>query len=150
VGSSTGATVQVKGSGEGHRLVTLNVDTVGEGCGPKVGTAEASITFGPPGGLRVPGDANGDEAMDISDAIATLGFLFLGSPIRLPCGDGRSTDPATSPSWTGSRGGAVDISDAVGMLGFLFLGGSPHAIGRSRRRDEGCAQIVGCTAACGR
>ncbi|MEM7232262.1 MAG: S8 family serine peptidase [Planctomycetota bacterium] len=58
------------------------------------------------------GDANNDDAVDISDALIILSLLFLGDD-PLPCavaGDANDDD-------------RVDISDAVSVLGFLFLGG---------------------------
>jgi prepilin-type N-terminal cleavage/methylation domain-containing protein len=59
------------------------------------------------------GDVNDDGAMDISDPIAVLGFLFLGAPDRLACA--KSADA--------NDDGALDISDAVLFLNNLFLGG---------------------------
>jgi hypothetical protein len=57
------------------------------------------------------GDANGDGAADISDAIATLGFLFLGES-GLDCRDAADANDD----------GLLDISDAIATLGVLFLG----------------------------
>ena len=50
--------------------------------------------------------------MDISDPIATLGFLFLG-------GDG----PPCPDSADANDDGEVDVSDAITVLTVLFLGG---------------------------
>lgn len=62
------------------------------------------------------GDANVDGTVDISDAIRTLSYLFLGA--TAPCLDGLDTDDS----------GLVDLTDAVVTLGFLFQGGpSPRA-----------------------
>ena len=58
------------------------------------------------------GEANGNGKLDISDPVATLGFLFLGTQ-ALPCLDAADVNDS----------GTVDISDAVYGLGFLFLGG---------------------------
>lgn len=59
-------------------------------------------------------DANADGLVDISDAIKTFGFLFLGDDAP-PCLDAvDSNDDA-----------AVDISDGVNTLNFLFSGGAP-------------------------
>ena len=57
------------------------------------------------------GDANVDGKLDIADAIATLGYLFLGGA-ELPCLDAADTDDS----------GGLDISDAVRSLNYLFLG----------------------------
>jgi hypothetical protein len=56
-------------------------------------------------------NVNLDDKVDISDAIALLGSLFLGTR-ELDC-----------PGAADANGdGRVDISDAVRILGFLFLG----------------------------
>ncbi|MBI4606040.1 MAG: hypothetical protein HY721_29085 [Planctomycetes bacterium] len=66
------------------------------------------------------GDSNssggqGDkQAVDISDAVFTLGCLFLGTACP-SCPDAADANDDKS----------VDISDAVFTLGFLFLGGPP-------------------------
>lgn len=59
------------------------------------------------------GDANRDGRFDVSDAVATLGFLFLGAPPTLACA--KSTDT--------NGDGALDLSDVVWTLAYLFLGG---------------------------
>jgi hypothetical protein len=58
------------------------------------------------------GDTNVDQHVDISDPIATLGFLFLGGT-ALPCADAADANDD----------GKVDISDAIATLTSLFLGG---------------------------
>ncbi len=63
------------------------------------------------GGARR-GDTNLDAKADMSDAITTLGFLFLGSPTNLACEKSADTNDD----------GKVDLSDAVALLGHLFLG----------------------------
>jgi hypothetical protein len=60
------------------------------------------------------GDANGDGAIDLSDAIATLGFLFQNLP-RGACGD--ATDA--------NDDGQIDISDSITVLLYLFRDGPP-------------------------
>lgn len=65
------------------------------------------------------GDSNQDGAVDLSDAVATLGFLFVGAaaPTCLDAADADDT-------------GAIDLTDAVYTLIWLFQGGSapppPH------------------------
>lgn len=77
---------------------------------------EREIVFLPGTSARFQrGDANVDGAIDISDAIATLGFLFLGNPSALACEKAADADD----------NGALEISDAVYLLGFEFLGGWP-------------------------
>jgi hypothetical protein len=56
------------------------------------------------------GDANGDQAVDVSDAIYTLDHLFLGG--RSPrCPDAEDADD----------NGRLELTDAVVILGQLFL-----------------------------
>jgi hypothetical protein len=58
------------------------------------------------------GEANNDGAVDLTDAINVLGFLFLGSPSSLPCAKAGDTDD----------NGVLEITDAVNLLGYLYLG----------------------------
>ncbi|MBI4582685.1 MAG: family 10 glycosylhydrolase [Planctomycetes bacterium] len=60
------------------------------------------------------GDVNGDGAADISDAIGTLEWLFLGTSI-----------PSCLAAANANGDAEVDISDPIGLLEFLFLGNSP-------------------------
>jgi hypothetical protein len=57
------------------------------------------------------GDSNGDRHHDISDPIATLGMLFLGSPLTSCLDAADSNDD-----------GRLDLSDAILSLGCLFVG----------------------------
>jgi hypothetical protein len=59
------------------------------------------------------GDANADQALNISDAIAILGYLFAGGFV--PC---QAAADATGDA-------RIDISDPIRILGHLFLGGEP-------------------------
>ena len=57
------------------------------------------------------GDSNGDDKLDLSDAVSMLNHLFLGA--RAPsCADAADVNDD----------GKVDISDPIRLLGFLFLG----------------------------
>ena len=60
------------------------------------------------------GDANADFAVDISDAVYLIGYIFAGGP-------------APNPQLSGDANcdSAVDISDAVYLIGYIFAGG-PH------------------------
>jgi hypothetical protein len=60
------------------------------------------------------GDCNADGNTDITDAISTLGYLFLGSE-EPPCLQACNSDDDAS----------LSISDAISLLGFLFSGGEP-------------------------
>ncbi|MBN1441988.1 MAG: dockerin type I repeat-containing protein, partial [Planctomycetes bacterium] len=57
------------------------------------------------------GDANADAALDVSDAVTILGYLFLGTAMN-DCEDAADVNDD----------GGLDISDAVRLLGYLFLG----------------------------
>jgi hypothetical protein len=96
----------------------------------------------PPGGLQVPGDLNQDGGMDISDSIALLGHLFLGSPARLPCQDGNIGDPANLTLLDVNGDEELNLTDAIHSLAYLFMGGAPPALGTE------CLPIAGCSNAC--
>jgi hypothetical protein len=62
------------------------------------------------------GDSNADGAFDLSDAVGTLGHLFLGleEPVCLAAADVDDD-------------GRIDITDPIRLLGWLFLGSEPPA-----------------------
>lgn len=61
------------------------------------------------------GDANGDDSIDIADAVAVLAVLFVPGTPPLECPDiGDANDD-----------GNFDISDGIYLLSFLFVPGSP-------------------------
>jgi hypothetical protein len=86
------------------------------------------------------GDANDDGTVDLSDAVATLGVIFLGAG-EITCEDaGDANDD-----------GLVDVSDAVFTLGVLFLGAGPiplpaaYECGVDPTGDDlGCEVYAGC------
>ncbi len=62
-----------------------------------------------------PGDANGDGALDISDAVYLIQYIFAGGPAPTPyavCSGDANCD------------GSVDISDAVYLIQYIFSGGA--------------------------
>ncbi len=65
----------------------------------------------PPRARFVRGDCNDDGSVDISDAVFSLGDLFLGEG-----------DPGCDDACDTNDDGSVDISDAIATLGVLFLG----------------------------
>ena len=87
----------------------------------------------------VRGDANADGTADISDAVAILGFLFLGSTLN-DCSDAADVNDD----------GVVDISDPTRLLGHLFLGSDRPpdpflACGDDPTRDAlDCRRFRGC------
>ena len=67
----------------------------------------------------VPGDANGDGTLDISDIIFIIQYIFGGGPA-----------PAPAIRADADCSGAIDISDAVYLVYYIFNGGSaPHYCG---------------------
>lgn len=66
------------------------------------------------GGEFTRGDANGDESVDLSDAVSILNYLFLGVELLVDCQDGLDANDS----------GIVDLSDALYLLRFLFQGGA--------------------------
>jgi hypothetical protein len=68
------------------------------------------------------GDANFDGGFDVSDAIAVLGHLFLGTAA-----------PLCPPAADYDQDGELLISDPIRMLGVLFLGGPPPGAGEGGR-----------------
>ncbi|HZN58611.1 MAG TPA: hypothetical protein VFD71_11095, partial [Planctomycetota bacterium] len=108
-----------------------------------------SVSFGGGGGEgggQLPGDMNQDGKLDISDAPALLGHLFLGTFPLLPCqgGDRTAVDPGPANlSLLDSNGDAkIDLSDVVRNLNFLFLGGQAPVLGTA------CVRIVDCPDVC--
>jgi hypothetical protein len=57
------------------------------------------------------GDCTADRVLDVSDAIASLGFLFLGADV-VDCDDALDADD----------NGELNISDPISILNYLFLG----------------------------
>ncbi len=108
---------------------------------------EATILLVPDlGGRQVPGDANQDRGLDLSDGVWLLGHLFLGTPgtESLPCEGGSASSPGPGElALVDSNGdGSIDLSDAVSVLRFLFMGGQAHPLGTQ------CVPIPGCPEKC--
>ncbi len=61
------------------------------------------------------GDSNADAAMDLSDAVAILGYLFLADPRSLACEESADADGNEE----------LEVSDPVSLLDYLFLAGPP-------------------------
>jgi hypothetical protein len=92
------------------------------------------VVFGiPPGVPFVRGDTNHDGAVDITDAIAALGFLFLGH--RKPaCEDAADADDR----------GTIEITDAVHVLNFLFGGGPEPLPPHDEAGEDPTEDALGC------
>jgi hypothetical protein len=95
------------------------------------------------GSERLPGDCNADCVLNVTDAICIFGFLFLGDPQQLPCGNGEADDEGNLNLLDWQRDGesgyrVLNITDGINLLSFLFLGGLQHPLGRSRIDIPGC------------
>jgi hypothetical protein len=104
----------------------------------------AAVLVGVPPARQFAGDCNQDQRIDIADAPCLFGFLFVGRPGRLPCGDGAAADPGNLAllDWNGDA--RIDISDGIGELNYLFIGGPHHWRGRE------CVSMPGCPDRCAR
>jgi len=60
------------------------------------------------------GDANGDDIVDVSDAVYIINYIFAdGLPPVSACGGDANSD------------GYADVSDAVFIIDYVFVPGSP-------------------------
>ncbi len=69
-------------------------------------------------GISLPftrGNGNGDDKVNLSDAISLLGYLFLGQTDAVDCPDGADFDDS----------GILELTDSIALLDFLFRGGTP-------------------------
>ena len=112
---------------------------------PTLGSATVDVCVQDSG--QVPGDVNQDNRVDISDPQQVLGFLFLGRPTDLPCGDGTIEHPGNVglADWNGD--GRINIADPVGHLGWLFRGDPAHFLD-IRGDGSGCVFLEGCPTVC--
>jgi hypothetical protein len=125
--------------GEGYSLVVTDergppaMWTVRDGWRPSIVSDGSPGTLEPPpGGERrqLPGDLNQDSSLDISDGIAILGHLFLGSGPELPCAG--AIDEGDNLLLFDTNGdGDVDIADPSHIFRFLFIGRTPPVSGRT-------------------
>jgi hypothetical protein len=84
------------------------------------------------------GDSTADGAVDVSDAVSTFAYLFLG-------GDG----PGCVDAADANGDGKLDLSDGVAVLAWLFLGGAlappgPTACGIGDESPLDCAGYPPC------
>jgi PhoPQ-activated pathogenicity-related protein len=91
------------------------------------------------GGGRIPGDINGDGAIDLSDAVRLLISLFFRPPEPLPCGAGLA-EPGNVRLADANGSGGVEVGDAVHILSHVFLAGPPPSGGSACTRMEGCPE----------
>ena len=110
----------------------------------ELGTPGYAEDGGAPRGLRLPGDANEDGVLDVSDAVRLLRQLYLGVPGELPC-EGKGLAEGGNLALLDSNGdSAVNLADAVLLLSFMFQQGPAPALGAE------CVRIEGCLSSCRR
>ncbi|MCX6831771.1 MAG: putative Ig domain-containing protein [candidate division Zixibacteria bacterium] len=108
--STTTGIVSGTPTDSGH--VTFTVSATGTSGGSDSKQITMRIAPGTPPAY-VPGDANHDGAIDISDVVYLIAYIFSGGS-------------APVPTMAGDANGdcAVDISDAVYLIGYIFSGGT--------------------------
>ena len=84
------------------------------------------------------GDANDDSFFDISDGVAILNAIFLGT-VTLDCLDAADANDSD----------AVDISDGIAVFRYLFVGDAPppppfETCGEDSEEGPGCEAFTGC------
>jgi hypothetical protein len=137
-GDATGMTLNGTHAGDAVRLQPIK-----ELEGSFYGLAPVDLSCGAATGSgQFPGDMNQDGAVDLSDSVVMLSFLFLGTPASLPCSSNPSTANKTLLDWNGD--GQLDLSDPVYALTFMFLGGPTHHSGPINV----CKPITGCQNRC--
>lgn len=99
---------------------------------------EADTGTGPAGGWQKPGDLNQDGALDLSDAISLLLYLFGDDPVALPCEGGVEPGSANLLLLDVNGSNGLNLSDAIFILDYLFGDGAEPALGEDCIRMEGC------------
>ena len=96
-----------------------------------------------PSGRQLPGDADQDGAVSLSDAVTLLNALFRGTPLPLLCDEtpGMPGDEFAVPQDLNGDD-QVNLSDPVWLLAWLFQAGAPPVGGTD------CIEVPGCPEAC--
>jgi hypothetical protein len=63
---------------------------------------------------HLPGDCNGDGAIDIGDVVHLLNYLFIGGPAPKPL-----------PAGDANCDGMINVGDAIYLANYVFIGGPP-------------------------
>lgn len=90
----------------------------------------------------LPGDANADGGLDLSDAVKLLLLIFDPAGRELPCEGETVADAGNRELLDFDGNDNVDVNDALGSLRYLFLGATRHVLGTR------CAAVVGCDGGC--
>jgi hypothetical protein len=137
--------------GGGHSLVIVDALASRELWSQKRGWQPSRSAGGSPGredgvepaaGLQLPGDITQDGALNITDAIALLGYLFQGTPALLPCEGGTLAGEGNRALIDLDGDGRITLTDAIYVLRFLFQSGPAPVLG------TGCTPLPGCPERC--
>ena len=94
-------------------LATGGINAVSDGCDTTMFAIAVRLATAAGGPQFHRGDADQNNALELTDAIQVLGYLFLGSQTKVPlCPDAADADD----------NGAIELTDAIRILGYLFLG----------------------------
>jgi len=89
----------------------------------------------PDGTLFIRGDSNGDDAVDVSDALTTLGYLFLRAAPRPACYDAADANDD----------GLIDLSDGIAVLNYLFVGTGDLPAPSGAAGSDPTPDLLGCS-----
>jgi len=115
-----------------HAVRTMLPGELGAGAGAARGQGAGADGVGarPGGGAGQDcaddnGDVNGDNGIDLSDAVYNLAFLFQGGPALLPFCVAAGPKEEECATMNGDVNGdnGIDLSDAIYSLAFSFQGG---------------------------
>jgi hypothetical protein len=93
------------------------------------------------GGLRRPGDFDGDGRLRFGDGVDVLRALFIDPSPPAPCGGGVG-EGGNLFLLDVNGDGQVSVGDVVRVLAYIFLDGAPPVLGTS------CVPIAGCADSC--
>ena len=147
--SQPGLSVEVCGTEAEHALredgETIDVTAPAcetEGCVAVIVTTargstsdEAGFCYRQPGNepIFLRGDVDGDQSIEITDAVFTLNYLFVGGRIPL-CLDAVDVNDNAS----------IELTDAIFNLNYLFLGGGAPAAPFPECGTDPSADDIGC------
>ncbi len=111
IAPATGASVTATFFDAGTYVVTATVSD-----GMATAKADVQVTVAPCGTRVYVADANGDNKVDIADAVYILSYLFAGGPA-----------PRCMKAGDANDDNKIDIADAISALSYLFAQGSMKA-----------------------
>lgn len=138
----------VESDGGGHSLNIIDPSGNTESWNDEAGWALSAKPGGTPGspgggdfvpsGWQLPGDANQDGVLDISDPVRLLRQLYLGVPGEILCDSENLASGGSLVVLDVNGDSMADLSDAVYSLNYLFTRGPGPVLGSECVRVEGC------------